>query len=274
MDLNNINQNVLNLIKNGTNIISFLKEFTTGSAKDVSIQQIEADGSTTTKSFPNIAKFTGNVESTIKHELSKTVYVDENNGDDSNDGSSSHPIKNIHNAVSFIPNGGKLTIYLLSDCNWSSNVFAYNKIIEIRLNGFALNFVKYANSSGKYLLYSIIGYSNTVYFSGNSKDGSKVVLPVLGDGNEIFSPDHSVFIKSYGSGEPENSCVHFGYGADIEDNGDFYISSCTSSVCSFSFSGGQLIQSNGSSRTLTDLVSGVVKDSNGVPRNIQSNLEF
>lgn len=274
MDLNSINQSVLRLINNSTNIISFLKDFTTGGAKDVSISYIEADGNTTNKTFPNIAKFTGSVESTIKNEMYRTVYVDEINGDDSNSGSSSSPIKSVHKAVNFVPMGGRVTIVLLSDCNWSGDAVSYNKVIEIRLNGHALNLVKYADSNNKYLLYSIIGYANTVFFYGNNLDGSKVVLPVLADGEKIFSPDHSVFIKSIGSAEPELSQVTFGYKADIEDNGAFYISSATASASSFSFSGGQLIQSNGSSRALTDLVSGVVKDSNGVPRNIQSNLIF
>lgn len=56
MDLNALNQSVLNLIKNGTNIISFLKDFTVGSAKDVSITYVNANGSESVKSFPNIAK--------------------------------------------------------------------------------------------------------------------------------------------------------------------------------------------------------------------------
>jgi len=56
MDLNALNQSVLRLIENGTKIISFLKDFTVGSAKDVSITYINADGSTSVSTFPNIAK--------------------------------------------------------------------------------------------------------------------------------------------------------------------------------------------------------------------------
>lgn len=68
MDLNALNQSVLNLIKNGTNIISFLKDFTVGSAKDVSITYINADGSESVKSFPNIAKMVAIINGT-KDEL-------------------------------------------------------------------------------------------------------------------------------------------------------------------------------------------------------------
>jgi len=56
MDLNALNQSVLRLIENGTKIISFLKDFTVGSAKDVSITYINADGSESVSTFPNIAK--------------------------------------------------------------------------------------------------------------------------------------------------------------------------------------------------------------------------
>ena len=56
MDLNALNQAVLRLIENGTKIISFLKDFTVGSAGDVSITYINADGSESVRTFPNIAK--------------------------------------------------------------------------------------------------------------------------------------------------------------------------------------------------------------------------
>jgi len=274
MDLNSINANINRLLTNIWAVISFLKEFAVDGAKNVSITYINADGSESVKTFSNIAKMTADIRATISGEMYKTVYVDEVNGDNNNSGSSSSPLKDIHLAVSKVPHGGKIQIFLLSDCNFSANVYSYNRVIQFSLNGFSLNTVKYADAEEKMLLFSINGFSNTVFFYGNSKDGSRVVLPALADGEAIFSPDHSVFIKSSGSNEPENCCVHFGYGADIEDNGDFYISSVTNSVGSFSLSGGELIQSNGSTRELTDLVSGIKRNADGLPLNLQSNLEF
>ena len=61
MDLNALNQSVLRLIENGTNIISFLKDFTIGSAKDVSITYINADGSESVSTFANIAKMSNEI---------------------------------------------------------------------------------------------------------------------------------------------------------------------------------------------------------------------
>jgi len=276
MDLNSINANINRLLTNIWAITSFLKEFAVDGAKNVSITYINADGSESVKTFSNIAKMTADIRATIRGEMHKTVYVDEVNGDNTNSGSSSNPLKDIHLAVSKVPHGGKIQIVLLSDCNFSANVYSYNRVIQFSLNGFSLKTVKYgsADAEEKMLLFSINGFSNTVYFYGNSKDGSRVVLPILADDEDIFSRDHSVFIKSSGSDAPENCCVHFGYGADIEDNGEFYISSVTNSAGSFSFSGGELIQSNDSTRELTDLVSGINRNADGLPLNLQSNLEF
>ena len=62
MDLNVLNQSVLRFIDNGTKIISFLKDFTVGSAKDVSITYINADGSESVRTFANIAKMNATFE--------------------------------------------------------------------------------------------------------------------------------------------------------------------------------------------------------------------
>ena len=51
------------LITNAGNILKFLKEFTVDSAKDVSITYINADGSESIKTFPNIVKQNANLES-------------------------------------------------------------------------------------------------------------------------------------------------------------------------------------------------------------------
>ena len=56
MDLNSINANVNRLLSNIWAIIAFLREFAVDGAKDVSITYLNADGSESTKTFPNIAK--------------------------------------------------------------------------------------------------------------------------------------------------------------------------------------------------------------------------
>jgi len=57
MDLNSINANINRLLTNIWAVISFLKEFAVDGAKDVSITYINADGSESVKTMPNISKF-------------------------------------------------------------------------------------------------------------------------------------------------------------------------------------------------------------------------
>lgn len=56
MDLNRLNANVNRLLTNIWAVISFLREFAVDDAKDVSITYVNADGSESVKTFPNIAK--------------------------------------------------------------------------------------------------------------------------------------------------------------------------------------------------------------------------
>ncbi len=54
------------LVSNGNSIINFLKEFSEDTPKDISIGWIEDDGSVTQKSFANIAKFQGAINSAFE----------------------------------------------------------------------------------------------------------------------------------------------------------------------------------------------------------------
>ncbi len=62
MDLNSINANINRLLTNIWAIITFLKEFAVDGAKDVSITYVNADGSESVKTFPNVAKQIASLE--------------------------------------------------------------------------------------------------------------------------------------------------------------------------------------------------------------------
>jgi len=64
MDLNSINANINRLLTNIWAVISFLKEFAVNGAKDVSITYINADGSESVKTFPNVAKMVSTMNMT------------------------------------------------------------------------------------------------------------------------------------------------------------------------------------------------------------------
>jgi len=257
---------------NGQNLLTYAKNIFVGVPRTVSMTWYNADGTTTEYSSWNIPKLFDDIKSLVLGQFNQTFYVDEVNGDDSNSGISSAPLKNIHTAFSKIPNGGKAVIILLSDCSYSQDVSKYGIIAEVRLNGHKLSLVK-TYAEGKAILFSLIGYGNTVYFTGQTQAGSALELPALGS-DTLFSTGHSVFIKSKGILEPEFSFVHFGYGVELVDNGDFYISTCAGSTCVFSVAGCTFTQNNGS-RDWVDLVSGVIRDADsGNPINLLSNLNF
>ena len=126
MDLNSINQNVLRLINNSSKIISFLPEYAVDGAKDVSITYENADGTESTKTYPNIAKQVSQISSAVPNAMSKTFYVDANGGSDNNDGSSAHPFKTIQKAVDSVPTGGFGLININSDYTGIFNAHAKN----------------------------------------------------------------------------------------------------------------------------------------------------
>ncbi|WP_108062713.1 hypothetical protein [Poseidonibacter lekithochrous] len=77
MDLNKINENVTRLITNGSNLITFLKEFAVDGVKDVSIDYVNADGTTSTKIFPNITKQIDVLENWKNGLLGNQIYRNE-----------------------------------------------------------------------------------------------------------------------------------------------------------------------------------------------------
>ena len=66
---------ITNLITNSSNIIRFLKEFSVDSAKDVSVSIINADGSESKRTFPNVAKQIAGLESWKNTFLTNKEYL-------------------------------------------------------------------------------------------------------------------------------------------------------------------------------------------------------
>jgi len=271
MNLDEINANLLRQGQNNDNAFSFMEGFFGNGASSVQWSSVGADGTQNVRTYPTLQKLTGDVSAAVKGEMIKTICVDEVNGDDNNDGTSSAPIQNIHNAINAIPDGGTVNIILLSDCHFSANAYGNNKTIVIHFNGYTLDLVKY-DFNGLKILYAIIGYGNILYLYGQSNANSKLRIPALLAGESIFSVGHSVFLKSVGSISPEFNKLHIGYGLEVLDNGAFYLCTGVGSACSYTVSTSIYTSESGTARNFEQLVSGVMKDINGVPRNVQSNL--
>jgi len=117
------------LLVNTANYFSFLKEFTVGDAKDVSITHLEADGSESVKTFPNIAKFTASVAGSIRAESSKTIYVDNSITENT-----STTFKTIKEAVESLPVNCFSTIYLKKGQTHliTDNIYTAGRVIKFQ----------------------------------------------------------------------------------------------------------------------------------------------
>jgi len=268
MDLNAINTNVNRLLSNIWAIIAFLSAFTVGSAADVTITYLNADGSESVRTFPNVAKFTYSVIRSIVSASTVKIYVSDT-GDDSNDGTEEYPLLTTTKAMSFVPNGGAIELVLLSNMSWVEDVYKNNIKVLVRLNGYALSLVPKVTEEWNYL-YAISGSNNTVYFNGGSIDGSQVIMPADATDGEIDGlTGNSCFVKSGGIDAAGGNLVHVSYGVEIIDNDCYGLLQVLNSVGGFS---GASFSFSSPSRELGDLIIGKVSDDNGWYKNIQSNL--
>ena len=281
---------------------------------DVPFEYIDENGNKVTTTIKNQAGFRKKVWDDVGAALgqfNRTFYVDAENGDDNNSGASDSPFKTIKKAVDSVPVGGVGYIYLKTDNNIiDTDIDLINKTIIIdginidsssntpaikntcytddygnATHGFIMlnSYLEFANLTIQTADY-VDNDKNESYYAGlikrrNTQSKNKVILNqasvLIGDTDFIrlsdrqdinlqvyyFDSKHSVTDKSI-------DCV----GA----NTDGYLVNNEGGTMILSTSSIALGTKNDGSTDLTwsDLVSGIVKDSNGVPRNIISNIIF
>jgi hypothetical protein len=94
--------------------------------------------------------------------MNRTFYVDAVNGNDNNDGSQNAPFKTLQKAFDSIPFGGRGVIVLLSDIVLNGNVrTGEDKFIVLDLNDHKISTSVYIYGS-YYAIYSVIIHSGTV----------------------------------------------------------------------------------------------------------------
>jgi len=100
------------------NLVNFANAYNDifdSTSKDVSIQQKDNDGNISTKTVANRGKFKQQIWDDVGGALGqfdRSFYVDDVDGDDDNDGSSSNSFKTIKKACDSIPVGGRGIIYI------------------------------------------------------------------------------------------------------------------------------------------------------------------
>jgi len=241
-------------------------------------------------------------EALAKGQFNQTFYVDATNGDDNNDGSSANPFASIQKAVDSTPISGFVNINIVSDYTGTFNAHAKNLKIVIS-SGKTLTIEKGTRC--------IISGTNTLILNEGSiivdnGDGSGI----NGDNYAGFFVQNSE-ISNYSSIPTNLSIINFGntnpitidkyralfgsrtYGTNqnIQMNLNIYNSHCKDNFTidgalmqlrngtgSFRWnnfgndSSFAVVDSDGNSVDVATKIGGIIKDSNGVPRNVISNI--
>ena len=151
INITEIAQKILDNNKNAANVFRKMYDLHYNpNPLDVPFEYIDENGNKVTTTIKNVAGFRKKVWDDVGGALGqfdRVFYVDQTNGDDNNDGSSSAPFKTLSKAVNSVPFGGRGQIYLLSNYVLDSNVdISYKKIRIFIKNGFKLY--------GKWYVYS------------------------------------------------------------------------------------------------------------------------
>ncbi len=217
--------------------------------------------------------------------MNRTFYVDAVNGDDANDGSEQHPFRTIKQAVLSTPVGASAKICLKYDqtYNIDGDVSVYNKYLYFLPTGTGTNNPKFifksSLSRGYYINYGFSCYGScNVYFyrvdveveqrpttNYYYSSGAIGVRPVGASQVLVECFDCNVTIGGLGlvSGRDNGFASAYMYKCTIND-----VEGAVLHVTN----GAGVVVSICSSIAYNRWASGVVKDTNGVPRNVISNV--
>ena len=296
------------------NLVSFSEAYNDifdSTPKDVQIELKDSNGNIYTKTVANRGKFQKQVWDDVGGALgqfNRTFYVDADNGDDNNDGSSANPFKTIKKACDSVPTGGIANIELLAGQTYvlESDIGIYNKKIRFLKHGDGDNPIVTTKTRTRTSGSNTYAEVNNFHISGgalNFYSGVDIVVPSNSTGDNI-SPLNNGFIipeyntysgafigfhycsitingdfslinnYNYGGGSPFTDIKFWGVTVNLMKNGTKVISNNGNSTCSIGWYS-TIKDSSGNDISVSDnLLSGVVKDSNGVPRNVISNIVF
>jgi len=288
------------------NLISFSEAYNDlfdSTPKDVQIDLKDTNGNVTTKTIANRGKFKQQLWDDVGGALgqfNKTFYVDATNGNDTNDGSSANPFKTIEKACDSVPIGGYGNILLAQNQTYfiDSDIFLYNKYIIIDATNSIIENTAYVDNQrtgafGFVPIMSLISfYKGTIRTANLLTDANGSILPPsiwqgiikrednirafvktyltnieLGDTSFIRRSmgSHAVDLSMYAGSVDRVGANQDGY-LIYNEAGDFRFSPVAVSLAT---------ERDGTTNlTWNSIISGIVKDANGVPRNVISNIVF
>lgn len=244
--------------------------------------------------------------------MNRTFYVDAVNGNDNNDGSQNAPFKTLQKAFDSIPFGGRGVIVLLSDIVLNEDaITGENKFIVLNLNNHKISTSVYISNS-YYAIYSVIICSGTVLhillrdydvFETPSIPTDIPISPkrALLSFHQLCVNAGIVFYISSRSGtswaeirdntrlvsvwhwtncRPSGNFItlfpHYNRILNLYGSNSYYVDfqgavgGIYSEIYNNDFTG--YIRRNGVDISVKDAIAGIIRDVNGVPRNVISNI--
>ena len=261
---------------------------------DVQVPQKDANGNVTIYSVPNRAKFKQQIWDDVGSALgqfNRSFYVDAVSGDDTNNGTNSSPFKTLKKAIQSIPVSGYATISLMSD-------ITINEVIDIAT---PMSVKIHSVGTRRTITFPIDETKNPTYgFSGFYFYKGDIRLSF--ENVKLVSPNYTGTRILYNRSAPLGNCgVKDGrivsflfYDCAIEVNNVPFITnpvvsqaagnlfavqingcSITANDQPFIYAGGYPLIFTRISTTINNeskMIFGITKDTNGVPRNIVSNV--
>jgi len=300
-NLAELQQKVDRVIHNADEFIRKWIEFISAPAGDVSIEYYDKNGQLRTNTFANRNKLIQDFIANANAVMAKTVYVDQINGNDGNDGSQNAPFKTLPKAMNSVPVGGRAEIRLLSDyvSDWGMNFSIFNKYITLNLSNKTLRIQPTVWDRSSQNLpnlnvphrISVRGGSlrivgGTIQLSDNPADSSLSwaggvqggAFATEQEGGQIIFQTCTISIpQQYG-------------GSLVAVSGNFasvvFFSDCNITIdntklielvgsCPAALRFGDLSKfrkSDGTQVDIRNVLIGIIRDSNGTPRNVISNV--
>ncbi len=281
--------------------------------QDVTLPRLDENGNLVNVTIPNRAKIKAQMWDDVNAAVGlwkRFLYVDIN-GDDNNPGTQDAPFKTIDKAISAIPTGGSGRIYLRSgqEHKLSGTVTIENKHVDITCEP-GIDPTNYPTLTADPEIVDING-TNFNFLPGFIVAGTlrinqcKINVPAVQNNSIDLAPrKRALIVPAYNNpwyGAPTISVNYckinlnkgfrlidfYNWGgrsdlASIQLYGNTIVINDTSTplidfcygIAGFFQSSNTLTDQSGNSLAWSDVVSGILKDSNGIPRNIVSNIIF
>ena len=272
---------------NGKNLITYLKDLTVGSPRNVSMDWYNDDDSVTTYTNPNLPKVLEQVAGNFKGYLYKTIYIDAVNGDDANSGlSTSSPVKTFGKALELkAVTGGYTFIKLMTDITLKASEKEYINLSKVFVdsadtNTKTITFDIDVNTACLYIKNSssFLISANIVLKTKNTTGSSTLLQAIIVDedayayiGSKLDIGDNTVLLNPKGS----KVRVYFSGNNHTIGNNAFLIRVSYTADLQFFYGDGKINGDTITTSLLSNYINGIIRDGDsGNPINVLANVNL